>query len=524
MSVTVEDILKLPCLKEAKVVAGRTGLQKEVSSITVLEFAEADELQENLFLKNEFYGSEIVITAFANIADNVEYQCANIQRMAAVGEVGLIIYYVGILLPRVDQRLIDLADELDFALIVMPENRMDLRYSEAICEVMELIFKNQTADNYFVSEILNRMCRLPEHQRKVDAVLRMISDRIRSSLILVDHEHRALGQANWPMSLELSYEEIPELRMYTPYSISQNRTVWRYPVEEKKTGSMELYIVKDGTSLTADVIQQAVELVRLTVSLWNSSHADVQISELVRAILRDEPLKMRRLADLFNIDVASIHSMWILSVYSRKDADTGNALAILRETLEPYCDSVVADAYEDFIVAFMAWKDPGNALPVSETLLELLDEKTIPAILTRCHSLADTAEVRRAFLTNKSYLEDAGRIWPDRRSFTLEEIEFTHHCREIIDAGEDALARRLYPLQILGMHGEGHELIRTLETFLIDADSSVTRCAELLFVHKNTIKYRLGRIRSVLGYAPSKAPENMYLYEACAVNRLLKAG
>ena len=116
---------------------------------------------------------------------------------------------------------------------------------------------------------------------------------------------------------------------------------------------------------------------------------------------------------------------------------------------------------------------------------------------------------------------DADRIWPDRRSFTYEEIEFTHHCREIIDAGEESLAQRLYPLRLLGINREEAELIRTLETFLIDADSSVTRCAELLFVHKNTIKYRLGRIRSILGYAPTKLPENMYLYEAAAINRLL---
>ena len=521
MSITVEDILKLPCLKEARVAAGRNGLQKEVSSITVLEFAEANTLQENLFRKNEFFGSEIVITAFANIVDNVDYQCANIQRMAAVGEVGLIIYYVGILLPRIDQRLIDLADELDFALIVMPENRMDLRYSEAICEVMELIFKNQTADHYFVSEILNRMCRLPEHQRKVDAVLRMVSDRIRSSMILVDHDHRALGQANWPMSLQLNFEDLPALRMYNPQVIAQNRTVWRYPLEENKSDSMELYVIKDGGPLSADAIQQAVELVRLAVSLWNSSHADIQISELIRAILRDEPLKMRRLADLFQIDIASIHYMWIVSVNNENDTEKSAALSAVREALQPYCDIIFADIYEGDIVAFMAWKDPGAAGPVSDSLMEQLNADNVPAKLTRCHSLADTAEVRKAFLANKTYLTDADRIWPGRRSFTYEEIEFTRHCREVIDAGEESLARCLYPLRLLGTNGEETELVRTLETFLIDADSSVTRCAELLFVHKNTIKYRLGRIRSILGYAPTKLPENMYLYEAAAINRLL---
>ncbi|MBQ3399975.1 MAG: PucR family transcriptional regulator ligand-binding domain-containing protein, partial [Lachnospiraceae bacterium] len=265
MSVTVNDILKLPCLRDARVLAGKNGLSKEVSSITVLEFAEPNDLQEDLFQKNEFYGSEIVITAFASIADNIDHQCANIRRMAAVGEVGLIVYYVGILLPRIDQKLIDLADELDFALIVMPENRMDLRYSEVISEVMELIFRDQMSDNYFVSDILNRMCRLPEHQRKVDAVLRMISDRIRSSLILADHDHRALGQANWPMSLELSLEDIPFLDPYMSCEMTQPQTaqpctVWRYPIEETVPNSIELFVVKDGAPLSSDMIRQAAEL------------------------------------------------------------------------------------------------------------------------------------------------------------------------------------------------------------------------------------------------------------------------
>ena len=523
MSVTVEDVLKLPCLREARVAAGKKGLQKEVSSITVLEFAEANDLQESLFQTNDFYGSEIVITAFANITDNVDYQCANIRRLAAVGEVGLIVYYVGILLPRIDQRLIDIANELDFVLIVMPENRMDLRYSEAICEVMELIFKNQMADHYFVSEILNRMSRLPEHQRKVDVVLRMVSDRIRSSLILVDREKRALGQANWPMSLELNLEEIPDLDMYEPCAASKTRTVWRYPIEEKKPDALELYVIKDGSVLPSDVIQQAVELVRLAISLWSSSHADVQISELIRAILRDEPLKMRRLADLFHVDVESIHSMWILSLEDKNPSAEGWVRKAVKEVLSPYCDTVFADAYKGYMVAFMAWTDFGNAVQAGELLMEQMAANDIHAVLTRCHSLADTTEVRKAFLVNHDYLKDAKHIWPDRRNFTIEEIEFTRHCREVIDTGEDALARRLYPLRTLQTNGEDTELIKTLETYLIDADNSVTRCADLLFVHKNTIKYRLGRIRSILGYAPSKSPENLYLYEALAINRLIRS-
>ena len=312
MSVTVEDILKLPCLSGARVIAGKRGLQKVLASVSVLEFADPNMLQEELFRNNEFYGSEIVITAFANIADNIEQQCANIHRLATAGEVGLILYYVGIFMPHVDQRLIDLADRLDFTLIVMPENRMDLRYSEVICEVMEAIIKDQAAEISLLTDVLDQMSRLPEHQRTIDCVLRMARDRIRTSLILVDSQSRALGQANWPMSLELQAAELPYVDAMLPVTLPNNRTIWRCPLNQANPKSMELYLVKDGMPLSKELVTQTVELVRLAVSLWSSKHAEVQISELVRAILLDEPLKMRRLADLFHIDVASIHSMWVL--------------------------------------------------------------------------------------------------------------------------------------------------------------------------------------------------------------------
>lgn len=524
MSVTVADILSLPCLNGARVIAGERGLQKVLSSVSVLEFADPNALQEELFHNNEFYGSEIVITAFANIATQIDLQCANIRRLAAAGEVGLILYYVGIFMPRVDQRLIDLANQLDFTLIVMPENRMDLRYSEVICEVMEAIIKDQAAEISLLTDVLDQMCRLPEHQRTVDAALRMARDRIRASLILVDSHARALGQANWPMSLELSVEELPRSTYLSPVTLSDSRTLWRCPLEQNNPRSMELYLVKDGLPLSRELVLQTVELVRLAVSLWSRRHAEVQISELVRAILRDEPLKMRRLADLFHIDVASIHSMWVLHLApSQRQRDTAEALALLREALHPRCDAIIADTYEGCIVAFTAWKDKGEpVIQLGHALMERLAEAGIPATLTRCHSLADTADVRRAFLLIQSHLAHARCIWPTRQNFSLEEIEFACQCQDTVERDEEALARALRPLRQLDHCGEGAELRHTLSTYLLDADSSVTRCATQLFLHKNTIKYRLGRIAACLGHHVDKEPEKFYLYRAVVLQRLLE--
>ena len=65
-------------------------------------------------------------------------------------------------------------------------------------------------------------------------------------------------------------------------------------------------------------------------------------------------------------------------------------------------------------------------------------------------------------------------------------------------------------------------LLETLECYLLDARMHVTLTAEKMFLHKNTIKYRLQRIADHLGFVPGELPESMPLFTACALDRLLR--
>lgn len=56
---------------------------------------------------------------------------------------------------------------------------------------------------------------------------------------------------------------------------------------------------------------------------------------------------------------------------------------------------------------------------------------------------------------------------------------------------------------------------------MLDGESSVTQTSELLYLHKNTVKYRIRRISNLLGHKPDKMPEMLELYKACALRRLM---
>ena len=127
-----------------------------------------------------------------------------------------------------------------------------------------------------------------------------------------------------------------------------------------------------------------------------------------------------------------------------------------------------------------------------------------------------------AYLTIRTAQEAARQIWPGRRWFTGQEMEFTCTCRELIDQGEAEIARRLSVLALL-REGTETDLVGTLSTYYLDAASSIPDTAAHLFMHKNTVKYRLQQAERRLGHPVDKLPEAIALYKACALNRLLSS-
>ena len=529
MSITVRDVLKLPSMRGARIVGGERGLSRIVSSISVLEYAQINNVQTELFENIEFVGNELAITGFMNNPDDVELQCMNIRRMAQVGEVGLILFYVGIVMGKVDQRLIDVADELDFALICMPEGQLNQRYSEVICEVMELIHRDQMTSTSLVSELLEQAAGLPVHQRTIDSMLRMLADRLRASVVLMDSSRNVLNEAAWPRALsddmkkELTVAEFPVLCGWKYYD-ALNINIFRDSIQTQEGHVMDLLIFKEGDALDVVVTRQAVEFVQLAVAIWAGKHDRIVIGELVRAILQDEPMKMRRLADIFHVNIAALNSMWLISAETTQDrTKLPGILDAVRLDAQTYSNACIADIYDEELVLFLQGPDSiQDVRMLTDAIVQDMKAAGIHANLTRCHAVNTTTRAREAYLSHRAGIASVKQIFPSYSVFTLEQINFALKCRECIGRGEHSVEEALRPLGALQVCGTETELISTLECFLLDAQMSVTQTSEKLFLHKNTIKYRLQRIADRLGFVPGEFPETIPLMDACALNRLLR--
>ncbi len=108
----------------------------------------------------------------------------------------------------------------------------------------------------------------------------------------------------------------------------------------------------------------------------------------------------------------------------------------------------------------------------------------------------------------------AAKAWPARPSTLL--------ARDLLTAralAGDGHARRILAGDVYPSLAASKELLETCVGFL-DCGSSMEATARALFVHPNTVRYRLKRIQDLTGYNPADAREAFVLRMAITLGRL----
>ena len=494
MSLTVRKVLELPSMRGASVVAGANALERTVSSVSVLEYSTPNDTQSKLFKAINFEGNELVITAFASICDSPQAQKAVIRRLAEAGEVGLLLYYVGTFIPFIAEDVIETANSLNFVLVEMPHS-MSLRYSDAISEISEAILKEEDKGSSFVAEILEDVSLLSPDLRSVSTVLRMLRDRLRTSLILSDNENSVINISTFPHGRESEMKKCFETNSMDP-SWYVNRAY----IQGKGLKTLCLtFIRENGTPLEHHQIAMTVETLHLFLVIWSPNHGEAVIAEL------------RRLAAMFNIDVKSLDTMYV--IHSRKN--TENVMKEIRQKLTPFISRPVVDLYEGNIVLFLA---SGMGSELLESICTLLSDEN--CFLIRAFNLKDTSEVRKAFLEITPSLELACRAYR-KNVLNLSDIQLINYFLQVIEKGEDEISKVLSPLKVLEETEDADLLMQTLEAFILDTDLSTLKTSKLINVHNNTVKYRIRRISSLMHADITKAPQSIMLYRAMMMRRIL---
>ncbi len=179
MSLTVRDCLNLPSMSFCNVVAGDHGLDKIVSSVSVLEFI--DDKKNDIYT---FSPNELTISAFYTIKDNIDKQCETLKDLSETGSVGLVLFYTGYIVKEVSPLLIQTANNLNFPLITMPSNDYNINYSSLISDITSAIFKDQSSTKTALSSIMKRLSQIPFENRSMENLLKVVCNHYKCNLIL----------------------------------------------------------------------------------------------------------------------------------------------------------------------------------------------------------------------------------------------------------------------------------------------------------------------------------------------------
>lgn len=516
MPLTIRDCCALPSLAMAQVIAGHKGLDQAVDSVSVLEWMDLKAFHRQFFLQNE-----VVITSFYSFRGDVDSQLLAIRKLKESGEVGMILYYVGVILPKVDEKIKGLADELDFPIIMMPPNRMDLRYSEAIQEISEAIRRNRAQNGDFVQNALARLAGVPEIHRTVSTVLRMLSDQLQMTLLLADNHYGDFVAAAWPLSLSLPLHELLEAYTNGAEHPSGYAVVAEQPVNNSKWQHAKLLAVSGrDTPISRTGLAQAAKVLELTFQIWKSYEFDNYSADLIGAIINGEEQSVRRLLRRHGMTSFPFRTLWVIVP---KGGEGGGEKLSMRLTAAYKAlkkRMTISDqhhhlaVFDGFLVGILT-----ESKPQEEAFFASLAEQRLFCV--QLCPLFTLVDFQQAFERTLNVGDTAAHIYREAHMVTSQEMLFSEEIRACMNRGPEAVSDALHVLRPLTeAQDKGAALIDTLAVFFLDCEADVDRTAEKLFLHRNTVKYRLQKAEGKLGFPVQRFPNCIELYRALAIARI----
>lgn len=532
MSLTVSDCLKLPSLRSAKVIAGHKGLSNIVNNVSVLEIYDA----ELFSLEAPVNDSDMTLTSFRAIADNYELQCKHIEQMHSLGDAAVVIYYVGIYLKEIHPSLIETADRLGFPLIIMPEGRIDCFYREVLYDVYKAIFHAKNKEKDLINNVVALFSRLPEDRKNLTNLLRLISDLLKYTVLLSDTVMNNVCLSKYPASNDITASDIHQLYEKTGCSDShgaeslwQGRVlrIFRLPFTVFEYRNFSIYAIDEFGSLTMDDMYDVVELLEIFSKLWNLDADNILENSLISSILDGDSEKMRQISTKLSIDIRTINT----SVFLRPSLiglEPQGKLRLQREMVqqikscsEGWGKTVIVDTYESLIVSFIMYSSTDNTdreylQEMTERLDTLCTNYTISFF--PCDNKAE--ETRKTYLLYSETIPLAISIFPDRKLFSYGDILFAHQCETICREKNDSFRICRNILKPLLEDADSDALLETLSVYYLDASCEVKATASQLFVHRNTIQYRLAKIHAITNFKTDDFLSNNLMYQAIACYRL----
>lgn len=300
-----------------------------------------------------------------------------------------------------------------------------------------------------------------------------------------------------------SVEQANQMRLYNERYVNQNQTATPIFYKNVCVGSIVMEGDLDHIKRLTSIAKAVGESVINKANLFDS-HA---VSEIAQAEFLSEWLN-------------TCHE------YSLPFIRRGNRLGI--DVNESYYCVILTDIWNTVSAQKMvesAISIPNYSLNESNnTIILILHPEHDSGVLNEIRTILCDIKIsigkidenlNRSYLFAKNTLFAGQRLFPERRIFHYKDFEFIYAISDIKNLAPSQMIQEFFE------QPQNSDLLQTFEAY-ISEDGNHTNVSNKLYIHRNTLTYRLDKILEITGYDLRKFNDLFYIYSAYILFKLKK--
>ncbi|MCL6106081.1 MAG: PucR family transcriptional regulator ligand-binding domain-containing protein [Actinobacteria bacterium] len=554
MGLRVSEILNLPILADAKVLAGSKGLEREVSQVTVGEVPD---------IGDWLSGGELVLSTFFAAAKNPEAQVEFSRKIIKSGAAGLLVK-PGRFVKQVAPELVSLGDRHRFPVVEIPDA---VRWTHIIAEISEMIVGEHVSLLRRSQDIHARLLEVVIDGGGWQSIADTTAELLGRPVILEDSFHEMLARSangefqfglvdkyvafrhstgagapavrgRYQRSLLQENEDYPAV-ITVPVTVSRDVQGYVSSFEtDAPFNDMDLVALESAATVAAVAMGRELARLEAETRLRGDFVDDLLAGEfdagpamLQRASYLGGDLSRGCLVLITDIDSFGEY----VTRYALKEQEVqqikNRFFSGVKQVIRSYHQNALLTPKSDNVIAFLPPLGNGSKLmsvakstagQILQACKELLPDLTVSVGIGRLH--IDPAETRRAYREAESALKVSQRLGETGEIVTYDDMGIYKLLLGALEEDPEEV-RNFYGETIARVEeydGRHHtDLVGTLEAYLAN-DRSVAATAEVLFTHRHTIRYRLGRINDLTGLDVHKSEDQEKLGFGLKAMRLLR--
>ncbi len=537
---TVGDMLRMPAFERATLVAGEGGLGNVIRWVHIVDLPEA---------KYEWaHGGELLLTTGVGLRNEPARQAALIPTLAQRGLVGLVLS-VGFQLDSAPETMRAAADRLNFPIIELPP---DVPFVEITRTVLTHIINQQYALRERAEEIHRTLTTLVLEGGTLQGVADALAEILQRSITIETTSFAVLAAARLGAEDAARKRAVangktpPDLVHYlNELGIYERLLAERRPIRLPALPAMEMtmerivapiivdseiigyvWIIAGETHLDA-LDELAIEHAATVAALIMHKERAVQYAamslrgdffeQLLHYTTPPDSRVVERAHQLgFCLDCA--YQILIAVSDTNGSEELPSSLMRIEQWLQATHPALVIARGQRVVIVLYGHRLTAGAR-IAQKLVDALGRSASPLLIGIGEPVGKVADLCVSY-SQASEAVDVARAL-DRRAGILRFVDLgllhwlRHLPAEVIH--ENAYMKAI---EILAAYDAEHgtELLQTLDTYL-DAPS-VGEAADLLFIHRNTLSYRLERIEKLLQMDLGLPTQRLNLHVAAKCHRL----